>query len=149
FGVGCMRATPPPRYRSQAFAPASTALSIDGSRTREIVTIGRTRHRERGAARLTVRWPRRALAFSALGGVLLAGWIVTRDVIWPDQHGAKISHFTIDSRYVHKELEVTVIVPNGVRKQPPLLIFLHGRGGDQDSELRNGPMFDELAKLGR
>src|SRR5207248_5291178 len=99
--------------------------------------------------RRIVRWPRRALAFTAMGGALLAGWIITRNAIFPDQHGAKVSHFTIDSRYVKKELEVTVIVPKGVGTRPPLLIFLHGRNGDQDSELRNGPMFDALAKLGR
>ena len=93
-----------------------------------------------------MRWPRRALAFSAMGAVLLGGWIITRNAIFPDQHGAKVFHFMIESHYVNKELETTVIVPKGVGKKPPLLIFLHGRNGDQDSELRNGmrQLFSEL-----
>jgi S-formylglutathione hydrolase FrmB len=96
-----------------------------------------------------VRWPRRALAFSALGAALLAAWIVTRHAIWPDRHGAQVSHFSFDSHYLQHEVEVTVVVPKAGAAHRPLLVFLHGRGGDQDSELRNGPLFRTLAALGR
>ena len=95
------------------------------------------------------RWPGRALAFAALGAVLLAGWFVVRGVIWPDRHGAQVSHFTIESRYVNRELEVTVVIPAHSRPGRPLLVFLHGNGGDEDSELRNEGMFKELARLGK
>src|SRR5260221_533723 len=65
-----------------------------------------------------MRWPRRAMAFTALGGVLLAGWIVARATIWPDTHGASTSHFSIDSRYVHRKLGVTGIEPKGGETAP-------------------------------
>jgi S-formylglutathione hydrolase FrmB len=96
-----------------------------------------------------VRWPRRALALSALGAVLLAGWALARDVIWPDRHGAEVSHFEIKSRYVPRKLPVTVVVPSGESSGRRLLVFLHGRGGSEDSELRNEAMFKALADLGK
>jgi S-formylglutathione hydrolase FrmB len=96
-----------------------------------------------------MRQRRRALVFAALGAALLGAWIVARGAIWPDRHGAQISHFTIESRYVHRELETTVILPAHAHAGRPLLVFLHGRGGDQDSELRNGALFKGLARLGR
>src|SRR5205809_890103 len=100
-------------------------------------------------ARLRMRWPRRALAFAALGGVLVAAWAIARDVIWPNRHGAQIEHLSIDSRYVHRTLGVTVVLPANAGRGRPLLVFLHGRNGDEDSEMRNRAMFDELAQLGR
>ena len=96
-----------------------------------------------------MRWPRRALAFAALGGVLVAAWAIARDVIWPNRHGAQIEHLSIDSRYVHRTLGVTVVLPANAGRGRPLLVFLHGRNGDEDSEMRNRAMFDELAQLGR
>ena len=92
---------------------------------------------------------RRAIAFSALGAVLLAGWIIARATIWPDKHGASTSHFSIASRYVHQKLGVTVVVPKGGAEGRPLLVFLHARNGNEDSELRNKAMYEGLAALGR
>jgi len=57
--------------------------------------------------------------------------------------------FTIDSRFVHRALPVTAVVPAGRAAGPrPLLVFLHGKGNDgQDSNL-NSEMFAALARLG-
>jgi predicted esterase len=62
--------------------------------------------------------------------------------------GAHISHITIASRFVHASEAVTLVTPSGGGAGRPLLIFLHGRGGDQNSEL-NDPFFAAFNKLGR
>jgi enterochelin esterase-like enzyme len=62
--------------------------------------------------------------------------------------GARIARFTIASRFVHNRLAVTLVTPNGAGPGRPLLVFLHGRGGDQDSEL-SSQLFAALRALGR
>jgi S-formylglutathione hydrolase FrmB len=65
-----------------------------------------------------------------------------------DTHGARVVRFTIDSRYVHKSLPVAAVIPGGAGTgRRPLVVFLHGKGGDQNSEL-NDAMFAALARLG-
>ncbi len=65
-----------------------------------------------------------------------------------DTHGARVVRFTIDSRFVHAALPVTAVVPAGHATGPrPLLVFLHGKGEDQDSNL-DAAMFAALARLG-
>jgi S-formylglutathione hydrolase FrmB len=61
--------------------------------------------------------------------------------------GARVIHMTITSRYVHARMPLTLVIPAGARPHPPLLIFLHGRGGDQNSELSN-QFFAALHGLG-
>ena len=91
----------------------------------------------------------RLAALLALVAVLVAGLAVARPYIWPDKHGARTSHFAIDSRFVHRSLGVSVVVPSDAGAGSPLLVYLHGRNGDENSELRNEPMYKELAHLGR
>jgi S-formylglutathione hydrolase FrmB len=70
----------------------------------------------------------------------------SRDV---DRHGARVETLAIDSGAVGEELPTTVVVPAGVADGPrPLLVFLHGRGGDERSELDEA-FFSALAGLGR
>jgi len=65
-----------------------------------------------------------------------------------DTHGARVLRFTINSRFVHEALPVTAVVPAGpAAGRRPLLIFLHGKGEDQDSNLDDA-MFAALARLG-
>jgi len=101
----------------------------------------------RRISRATV-WRRRLVAVAALLLVGVVAWRVVKSVIEPDPRGASIEHLTIDSRAVGQSLPTTVIVPagdqSGVR---PLLIFLHGRGGDQNSELSD-EFYAALAALG-
>jgi S-formylglutathione hydrolase FrmB len=51
-----------------------------------------------------------------------------------DSHGAKVTHFTVQSRFVDQKMRSTLVVPEGGGRG--LLVFLHGRGGDEDSHLR-------------
>jgi S-formylglutathione hydrolase FrmB len=83
-----------------------------------------------------------ALAAAVAAGLLVLGAFAR------DTHGARVVHFTITSRFVHQDLPVTGVVPPGVRPgRRPLLVFLHGRGDDQDSNL-DGAMFAALSRLG-
>jgi S-formylglutathione hydrolase FrmB len=68
-----------------------------------------------------------------------------------DQHGAQVTHVTVESQAVGQSLGVNVVVPGGPepRGKRPLLVFLHGRGGDEDSNRHNEAVFEGLAKLGR
>jgi enterochelin esterase-like enzyme len=66
----------------------------------------------------------------------------------PDTHGARVLRFTIDGRLVHQALPVSAVVPRGAAAgRRPLLVFLHGKGEDQDSNLEDA-MFAALAALG-
>ena len=65
-----------------------------------------------------------------------------------DTYGAHVVRFTIQSPLVHRSLPVAAVVPRGASAGPrPLLIFLHGKGQDENSNL-DTPMFAALAELG-
>lgn len=55
----------------------------------------------------------------------------------------------VRSRAVHHTQAVTVVVPDGADRGParPLVVFLHGRGGNEDSELGD-PLFRAIRRLG-
>jgi S-formylglutathione hydrolase FrmB len=75
-----------------------------------------------------------AFAIARLGGV--------------DRQGARVEMLAIDSEAVGEELPMTVVVPaEGTAGRRPLLVFLHGRGGDERSELDDA-FFSALAELG-
>jgi len=93
-------------------------------------------HRGRTAGVLLV-----VLAAIAAAGVSAAGNVDTR--------GARIVSFTVPSRLVHQALAVAAVVPAGSSgKGRPLLVFLHGKGETQTSNLDDA-MFAALAGLGR
>ncbi len=51
-------------------------------------------------------------------------------------HGARLLRYTIDSKVVHQSLpQVAVVPPGGATTGRPLLVFLHGKGETQDSNL--------------
>jgi S-formylglutathione hydrolase FrmB len=94
------------------------------------------RHRSRAAVAVAV-----VLAAIAAAAVSAAGSVDTR--------GAKVVTFTIHSRLVHAALPATAVVPPGSNgRGRPLLVFLHGKGEDQASNLDDA-MFAALASLGR
>jgi S-formylglutathione hydrolase FrmB len=68
-----------------------------------------------------------------------------------DDHGARVEHLTIRSQAVHRDLGVAVVVPP---KAPPrgsrtLVVFLHGRGGSDETFTGNEAVYGGLAKQGR
>jgi S-formylglutathione hydrolase FrmB len=94
-------------------------------------------------------WRRRVLAIAVLVGIGVVVWRVVDAVVGTDTHGARVEHLTIHSRAVGGDLPVTVVVPAGDSgDRRPLLVFLHGRGGTQDSELGD-PFFSGVADAGK
>lgn len=94
-------------------------------------------------------WRRRLLAIAALVVVGVVAWRLVADALEPDTSGATVEHFTIDSKAVGQGLPVDVVLPPGAESggRLPMLVFLHGRGGDQGSE-QVDQFFAALAKLG-
>ena len=88
-------------------------------------------------------WPVALLA----GGV--AAYALAKPYLWPDRHGARVEDFHVQSKLTHERLRVTVVVPEGAGDGSPLLVYLHGRSGNSHSEIRNGPMYNELGQLGK
>jgi S-formylglutathione hydrolase FrmB len=84
----------------------------------------------------------------ALFGV---GWLVVNlTVLAPaDTHGAHVLHLTVHSKAVGEDLGVDVVVPPRAGRRRPLLVFLHGRSGSNDTYAEDEAMFEALAKLGR
>jgi S-formylglutathione hydrolase FrmB len=103
--------------------------------------------RPRSVRRARGRRRRRLAAILALAVAATAVLIVALSTA-PDTHGARVVRFTIRSRLVHQALPVAAVVPAGDGSQRPLLVFLHGKGEDQNSNL-NDAMFAALARLGR
>jgi poly(3-hydroxybutyrate) depolymerase len=91
--------------------------------------------------------PLRLLPIALVVVAIVVGFIVEKAVD-VDRHGAQVAKLEIDSKAVGQRLPVTVVVPadrpDGKR---PLLVFLHGRSGDNNSELDDA-FFSALASLG-
>jgi enterochelin esterase-like enzyme len=65
-----------------------------------------------------------------------------------DPRGARVLHYSISSPLAHHTLaQVAVLPPGDPALRRPLLVFLHGKGEDQESNLVSG-MFAALARLG-
>jgi S-formylglutathione hydrolase FrmB len=90
---------------------------------------------------------RRAIAIVALLAAGLVAWRLVATAIAPDTRGARVEHLTIESKAVGRALPVTVVVPGGDSARRGLVVFLHGRAGNQDSEL-NDQFFTALAGVG-
>jgi S-formylglutathione hydrolase FrmB len=61
--------------------------------------------------------------------------------------GARISHLTIASRYVHHDMPLTLVTPAGGGADRPLLVFLHGHYANNNSVLSD-QLFAALHALG-
>jgi poly(3-hydroxybutyrate) depolymerase len=97
-----------------------------------------TAHRRRLPAVLVAA----ALAVAALAGCSSPAPANTQ--------GARILHLTIDSRFVHGAMPLTLVTPAGGGAHRPLLVFLHGLhslGYDNNSQLTD-QMFAALHALG-
>jgi S-formylglutathione hydrolase FrmB len=75
-----------------------------------------------------------AIATCAVG---LAAWLVLAETVFEplDKHGSEFVQLTVESKEVGRDLGVNVIVPPraGPRGERSLLVFLHGRGGSEDT----------------
>ena len=99
-------------------------------------------------------WRRRLAALAVLAAVAIAVAAVVAGVLLlvrsgsTNTHGAHVVRFTIDSPLVHQSLPVAAVVPAGASAGPrPLLIFLHAKGQDQNSNLDDA-FYAALARLG-
>jgi enterochelin esterase-like enzyme len=79
---------------------------------------------------------------------IVVGYAI-QQLIAVDRHGASEETVTIDSRAVGQPLNTTVVVPADAPAEGnrSLLVFLHGRGGDEGSELDEA-FFGALAEVG-
>lgn len=85
-----------------------------------------------------------------VGGAIAFGiWTVIDDGTYSgDPQGADVEKFDIDSEAVGRSEPVSLVIPPGAEGEGrPLLVFLHGRNGDENSTLVDA-MFDELKDLG-
>ena len=86
-------------------------------------------------------------------GLALFGvaWLVLNlTVLAPaETHGARILRLTVHSRAMGEDLGLDVVVPRGEERRRPLLVFLHGRGGSNETFVEDEAMFEALANLGR
>jgi S-formylglutathione hydrolase FrmB len=94
-------------------------------------------------------WRRRLVALGAVGVVAVGVWLLVRG--GPESYdalGAQVEDLTIHSEAIGADEPVKVVVPDTGVAHPALLVFLHGRDGDESGELYQ-PFFDALADAGR
>lgn len=93
---------------------------------------------------------RLALAAALICALGLAAFLLLRDeeFVPADTRGAVVRTITVESDAVGRDLETSVVIPAGGGEGRPLLVFLHGRGGDERSLLDYESLFEELRALG-
>ena len=96
---------------------------------------------------------RRLVAVACLIVLPLATYLVlAATVLAPvSRDGASVEQLTIRSQAVGRDLGVEVVVPGGERAprgKRPLLVFLHGRGGSDETFVENEAIYKTLAELG-
>jgi S-formylglutathione hydrolase FrmB len=94
---------------------------------------------------------RRLLVLVVLAAAVAAIWLALRlTILAPvDTKGATVRHLTVHSKAVGEDLGLNVVIPAQAARHPPLVLFLHGRSGDQGSYTSQDQLFAALAKLGR
>src|ERR1700754_2726222 len=96
---------------------------------------------------------RRLTALALLAVIALAVYLtLTATLLAPvDEHGAEVSHLKLRSEAVGETLGVNVVVPAQAAPagRRGLLVFLHGRGGSEDTFAGNEAVYEGLARLGR
>lgn len=90
-----------------------------------------------------------ALSVLAVGGIGLAIWsVIAGDHVSADTKGAEVMRVSVDSEAIGANEPMSLVIPEGSDGSGrPLLVFLHGRDGDENSEL-NDAMFAGLRQLG-
>ena len=63
-------------------------------------------------------------------------------------HGTTTVRYVVRSRFVHRRLPQTAVIPAGGGAGRPLLVFLHGRGRRGNESNANGSFYAALRALG-
>lgn len=110
--------------------------------------------RQQRPSRRRIRRRRRAaLAALSLLGLVAIYLVLAATIFAPvDTHGAHVSRLVVHSRAVGEDLGVSVLEPPHPADEwgkRPLLVFLHGRGGSDQTFVENESVFKALAGLGR
>jgi S-formylglutathione hydrolase FrmB len=101
--------------------------------------VSRRTYRRRRRRAVTI-----LLVLAVAAGVLV-GLVVSAG---KDTDGARLVHYTITSRLVHQSLPQVAVIPAGNPTHArPLLVFLHGKGENEESNLVP-EMFSALKALG-
>lgn len=90
---------------------------------------------------------RLALIAVPVAALLLAAALLVGGAAAVRTAGARITHLRIQSRFVHARMALTIVTPSRGGAGRPLLVFLHGRGADQNSELSD-QLFAAVRRLG-
>ena len=98
----------------------------------------------------TARRRRQTAAIVLLIPFLVLGYLGLRAALFDgaDTRGAVVLDLSLESDAVGERQPVDVVVPEGGGEGRPLLVFLHGKGGDQNTDTENGAMFAALDELG-
>lgn len=91
------------------------------------------------------RWRVLILALFVAVALVLVAAITARSRM--RTYGARVLHVSLSSRFVHGRMPLTLVTPAGGGRDRPLLVFLHGRGADQNSEIST-QLFAALRALG-
>jgi poly(3-hydroxybutyrate) depolymerase len=65
-----------------------------------------------------------------------------------DAHGAEVIRYDVSSRHVGRSLRQIGVRPREAGERPPLLVFLHGRGGGGPESNVKEPVLEALDSLG-
>src|SRR5215211_3334824 len=105
-----------------------------------------------GPSRRQIR-RRRLVAFAAVALTVATAWLVLAASVFApvNTQGARVIHLTLHSQAVGRKLGVNVVLPAapGVPGDRGLLVFLHGRGGSEETFAGTDAVFAGLANLGR
>ncbi|MBK5221178.1 MAG: hypothetical protein JJE35_15585 [Thermoleophilia bacterium] len=99
---------------------------------------------ERDTYRVAIRIAIACFALALCG----CGSTAQRETLPSAAAGTTLSELTIESQAVGAELDVSVIAPEGGSTDKPLLVFLHGAGGSDQTFLENEAVRHGLADLG-
>jgi enterochelin esterase-like enzyme len=92
------------------------------------------------------RVPRvRKLVVAALAGTLA---LLAACSSAPARDGVKVVRYDVRSRFVHRTLAQTAVLPPGGGEGRPLLVFLHGRGQAGNESNANGAFYAALRAQG-
>jgi S-formylglutathione hydrolase FrmB len=90
---------------------------------------------------------RRMLAAALLVTAALAA-IAARGSLADRAHGVKVVRYDVHSRFVHRTLHQTAVLPPGGGAGRPLLVFLHGRGSAGNESNANSAFYAALRAQG-